>query len=337
MGAKASKSAASQPQVPSNWNAAQMPSQAGKVAIVTGANSGIGYEMALELARKGAEVVLACRNEERSLQAQADIVGQLAASADAGSVKFMQVDVGDLSSVRNFCEEFKKAYSRLDILINNAGIGGGTYTKTVDGYELVFATNYLGHFLLTTQLFYYLKKSAPARVVSVSSFLHCFVHRQAWLSFNENRVMAPNEKTYAQWSNYANTKLYNILFTMELHRRLRAKGITGVTAAACHPGIASTNLFTAPATDNRSCFWKIFFKASTVVPHQSTQMGALPTLYAATGDNVAGGDFFGPGNLGTFFGYPRREEPSKLSRSTKAAWKLWEASEKLAKVNFCFE
>lgn len=225
MGAKASKSAASQPQVPSNWNAAQMPSQAGKVAIVTGANSGIGYEMALELARKGAEVVLACRNEERSLQAQADIVGQLAASADAGSVKFMQVDVGDLSSVRNFCEEFKKAYSRLDILINNAGIGGGTYTKTVDGYELVFATNYLGHFLLTTQLFYYLKKSAPARVVSVSSFLHWY----GALVFDEDNIMASNENEHGQLGTYSVSKLCLLLFTNELDRRLKAAGVNNIT------------------------------------------------------------------------------------------------------------
>ncbi|KAE9308033.1 hypothetical protein PF008_g21081 [Phytophthora fragariae] len=321
------------PQVPAKWEASQIPSQNGKVAVVTGASSGIGYETALQLARKGAHVVLACRDESRGRQTEADLRKELAADSASGTVEYMRLDVSDLSSVRHFSEEFKKTHDQLDLLINNAGIMGGSYALSPDGYERQFATNHLGHFALTAQLLEILTKSAPSRVASVSSF----VHRQAWLRFDATEVMAPNEKAYSQWSNYANTKLYNILFTKELNRRLRGKGIHGVTAVACHPGISSSNLFTAPSSDNRSWFWKIFFKVSTVIPHQSTQMGALPTLYAATGDNVAGGDFFGPGSLGTFFGHPRRETPSKLSQSTKAAWKLWEASEKLASVNFFFK
>ncbi|GMF22658.1 unnamed protein product [Phytophthora lilii] len=321
------------PQVPDKWGVSEIPPQTGKIVVVTGANSGIGFETALQLARKGAHVILACRDESRGRQAEENISKMLAADGAPGTVQFMRLDVSDLGSVRHFSQELKKKHARLDLLINNAGVMGGSYELSPDGYERQFATNHLGHFALTAELFEVIKKSTPARIVSVSSF----VHRQAWLSFDENQIMTPNEKAYAQWTNYANTKLYNILFTIELHRRLRAKEVEGVTAVACHPGFSSSNLFIGPSTSNSSWFWKFFFKISTWLPHQSTQMGALPTLYAATGSEVVGGDFFGPRRFGTLFGFPRRETPSKLSQSTRAAWKVWEASEKLAHLSFLSE
>lgn len=307
-----------------------MPSQSGKVAVVTGANSGIGYETALQLARKGAHVVLACRSESRGKHAAYELKQQLAIENATGSVEFMQLDLSDLSSVQTFSDTFKRAHDRLDLLVNNAGVMGGSYELSADGYERQFATNHLGHFALTAQLFEVIKKSAPARIVNVSSFLH----RQAGLTFNEDKVMAPDKKSYAQWSNYTHTKLYNILFTMELHRRVRAKGMEGIAVVACHPGYTASNLVTAPGASNSSLFWKLFFKLAKILPQQSTQMGALPTLYAATGEAVVSGDFFGPEGLGTIFGYPRLETPSKLSQSTTAAWKLWESSEKLAQMEF---
>ncbi|RLN58821.1 hypothetical protein BBJ28_00025057, partial [Nothophytophthora sp. Chile5] len=165
-------SADTRPQVPDNWDATQMSSQKGKVAIVTGANSGIGYETALELARHGAHVVLACRNEARGQRAEANIREILASTPDAGTVEFKQVDVSDLSSVKTFSEEFTKAHDRLDLLINNAGVMAVPYAKTVDGYERQFATNHLGHFALTAQLFPLLKQSASSRVVNTSSHGH---------------------------------------------------------------------------------------------------------------------------------------------------------------------
>ncbi|ETO59096.1 hypothetical protein F444_08841 [Phytophthora nicotianae P1976] len=237
MGINVSKSTISHPQVRSNWVATDM-SQKGEVVIVTGANSGIGYEMALELARKGAHVILACRNEERGLNAQADIQEVLATTPDPGSVKCMQVDMGDLTSVRKFCEEFNKIHDRLDLLINNAGIGGSTYTKTVDGYELIFATNYLGHFALTAQLFETLKNSAPSRIVSVSSFLHWY---GTWVC-DENKIMANSSKEHGQIGTYSISKLCLLLFMTELDRRLKTTGIENVTAAAAHPGYCDTGL-----------------------------------------------------------------------------------------------
>ncbi|KAE9308032.1 hypothetical protein PF008_g21080 [Phytophthora fragariae] len=329
MGAKTSKSATLQPQVPSNWNATQMPSQVGKVAIVTGANSGIGFEMALELARKGANVVLACRNEERGLKAQADIVEQLATSTDAGSVKFMQVDMGDLNSVRNFCDEFKKTHSRLDILINNAGIGGGTYTKTADGYELVFATNYLGHFVLTAQLFELLKTSASSRVVSVGSFLHWY---GAWV-FDEDNIMASSEKEHGQLGTYSVSKLCLLLFTNELDRRLKAAEIDNVIAAAAHPGYRNTKIMKKTAEANSSWYWWMMYRTSALFPPQSAPKGALSALYAATADGVKGGDYYGPKYF-DIYGYPIREDPSSVSRSETAAAKLWAYSEELTQAKF---
>ncbi|RLN55468.1 hypothetical protein BBJ28_00026174, partial [Nothophytophthora sp. Chile5] len=165
-------SANTRPQVPNHWDATQISSQKGKVAIVTGANSGIGYETALQLARHGAHVVLACRNEARGQQAEANIREILASTSDAGTVEFKQVDVSDLSSVQSFSEEFMKTHHRLDLLVNNAGVMAVPYSKTVDGYERQFATNHLGHFALTAQLFSLLKQSASSRVVNTSSYVH---------------------------------------------------------------------------------------------------------------------------------------------------------------------
>ncbi|KAE8985827.1 hypothetical protein PF005_g21009 [Phytophthora fragariae] len=307
MGAKTSKSATLQPQVPSNWNATQMPSQVGKVAIVTGANSGIGFEMALELARKGANVVLACRNEERGLKAQADIV----------------------EHVRNFCDEFKKTHSRLDILINNAGIGGGTYTKTADGYELVFATNYLGHFVLTAQLFELLKTSASSRVVSVGSFLHWY---GAWV-FDEDNIMASSEKEHGQLGTYSVSKLCLLLFTNELDRRLKAAEIDNVIAAAAHPGYRNTKIMKKTAEANSSWYWWMMYRTSALFPPQSAPKGALSALYAATADGVKGGDYYGPKYFDVY-GYPIREDPSSVSRSETAAAKLWAYSEELTQAKF---
>ncbi|KAI9998442.1 hypothetical protein PInf_002829 [Phytophthora infestans] len=308
-----------------------MPSQKDKVAIVTGANSGIGFEMALELARKGANVILACRNQERGLHAQADINKNIATTPDSGSVNFMQVDMGDLTSVRSFCEEFKKTHERLDLLINNAGIGGGTYTKTVDGYELIFATNYLGHFAMTAQLFDMLKKSALSRVVSVSSFLHWY----GTLVFDEDNIMAKSSKEHGQVRTYSISKLCLLLFTVELDRRLKAAGIENITAAAAHPGYCDTKIMKKTAETNSSWFWWLNIHVYGMFPPQSAPKGALSALYASTADGVKGGDFYGPKYL-EVYGHPVREEPAKLSKSETVASKLWAYSEELTQLKFDF-
>ncbi|RLN97893.1 hypothetical protein BBJ28_00014600, partial [Nothophytophthora sp. Chile5] len=317
---------ANRQEVPDKWDASFMTSQKGKLAVVTGANSGIGYEAALELARKGAHVVLACRSEAKGREAEANIRELIASTAGAGTVEYMQLDVSDLSSVKTFAEEFKQTHDRLDVLINNAGVLGGPYTLSVDGYERQFATNHLGPFALTAQLFDVLKQSAPSRVVNVSSALARQVK-----SFDEDEMM-PTEKTYSQFQAYKTTKLCNLLFTMELSRRMEAGEVKGVAVVACHPGLTTTNLEVAPAASS-NWFWTTLYKVSGLIPRQNAQMGALPTLYAATGSDVKSSDYFGPKHFGTF-GHPVREDPSELSKSEVSATQLWALSEKLVHLSF---
>ncbi|TMW63699.1 hypothetical protein Poli38472_002640 [Pythium oligandrum] len=314
--------------VPVKWDATRIQSLHDKLAIVTGANSGIGYETALELARKGARVVLACRHEGRGNEAVKKLQEALAETPGAGPVEFMQLDVSDMSSVKRFSDEFKKTHDRLDMLINNAGVMAIPYAETVDGFEAQFATNHLGHFVLTAQLFDLLQASAPSRIVNVSSV----AHRTA-LTFNEDNIM-PRKEKYDQWQAYAISKLSNILFTKELARRFEANGITGVTAAVCHPGSTDTNLISAP-TEKSGWLWSTTWKFARALPiYQTAPMGALPTLYAATAPGVKNGQYFGPRGFQALWGYPALEEPTKQAKSESAAQKLWELSERLTNTPF---
>ncbi|KAI9920658.1 hypothetical protein PsorP6_001053 [Peronosclerospora sorghi] len=316
------------PRVPPKWTALQIPSQKGKVAIVTGANSGIGYETALELARKGAHVVLGCRNEERGRAAERTLQQTLSSDSEAGKVEFVPLNLGDLRSVQKFAVEITKTHPHVHLLINNAGIMGGAYGLSVDGYERQFATNHLGHFALTAHLFPLLKQTPDSRIVNVSSLMH----RKA-STWNEDEIMVTSEDHYQEMKNYSMTKLSNILFTHELARRMRAAGIEGVKAVACHPGITATSLATASAANSRGWWWWVIYKVTDLMPRQSCAMGSLPTLYAATGKDVASGNFFGPQHF-QIFGYPVREDPSELSKSTSGATKLWTLSEKLTRLSF---
>jgi NAD(P)-dependent dehydrogenase (short-subunit alcohol dehydrogenase family) len=319
------------PAVLDAWDVSLIPSLKGKVAIVTGANSGLGYETALQLALKGAHVVLACRNEAKGREAEAKLNNQLAVQAEPGrgSVEFLQLDVSDLTSVRQFVEAFKRAHNLLDLLLNNAGVMGGSFALSTDGYERMFATNHLGHFLLTAQLFDLLKASASSRVVNVSSGLH----KKGEASFNEDEIMVTSEDKFGQVQTYGQTKLCNILFTVELDRRLKAAGIDNVTAVACHPGYVATNLGANMAANNNNWVYWLLIRIVTLLPGgKSPEMGAMPTLYAATGKEVAGGDYIGPKNRST--GSPARHEPAELCKSESAAKKLWAFSEKLANVTF---
>ncbi|EEY55161.1 glycoside hydrolase, putative [Phytophthora infestans T30-4] len=299
--------------VPEKWDAHKISSQKGKIAVVTGANSGIGYETALELARNGAHVILAYRNEIRGREAESRLRETLASTPETGTVEFMKLDA---------------KYKRLDLLINNAGVAGGDFTLSEDGYELLFATNHLGHFALTARLFALIKSSTPSRIVNVSSQ----VHRQPKV-FDEDEIMLNDAEKYSPMQNYGVTKLYNIMFAKELNRRMKANGVEGVTAAACHPGLSVSGLTSKTASASSSWLWWLFYKVAVYFPSQSAQMGALSTLYAAVGDAVEGGDYFGPNYLG-LYGHPIREAPSGLSDAKDAAAKLWAFSEKLAKLAF---
>ncbi|EEY55159.1 retinol dehydrogenase, putative [Phytophthora infestans T30-4] len=320
------------PAIPDDWGVSQILSLKGKVAMVTGANSGLGYETASQLARKGAHVVLACRDEANGLAAAAALDELLGTEPERGSVQFLQLDVSDLKSVREFAKSFKRGHDRLDLLINNAGVMGGSYALSVDGYERLFATNHLGHFALTSQLFELLKQSTAARVVNVSSGLH----KRGEASFDEDEIMVTTEDKFGQIQTYGKTKLCNILFTMELDRRIQAARIENVMAVSCHPGYVATNLGANMAAANTNWLYWLVIKLMTLLPGgKSPEMGALPTLYAATGNEVVGGDYIGPKDRST--GSPARHMPSELCNSESAAKKLWAFSEKLANLTFVVE
>jgi NAD(P)-dependent dehydrogenase (short-subunit alcohol dehydrogenase family) len=323
------------PQVPAKWTAAQIASQKGKTVIVTGANSGIGFETALELARKGADVVLACRNEGRGKEAETKLREALAATPEAGKVEFKMLDVSDLGSVSKFADEFKATHDRLDLLINNAGVMAVPYAKTVDGYERQFATNHLGHFALTAQLFPLLKQSTPSRVVNVSSLAHLSARLERFTS--GNGIMRSDDKGYSPPEVYSESKLCNLLFTFELDRRIRAQKVAGVTAAASHPGFTATNLMVSPASEG-GWFSRVLWRIGGVMPLlQDAPTGALPTLYAATGPGVEGKDYYGPGNYFEIWGTPKRVQAKATAHDETAAHNLWEESERLAKVKFDVE
>jgi NAD(P)-dependent dehydrogenase (short-subunit alcohol dehydrogenase family) len=289
----------------SKWTAADLPSQAGRTIVVTGANSGIGLVAARELARSGANVVLAVRNAEKGAAAAAQI---------GHGVKVRPLDLASLSSVRDFAAAWD---GPLDVLINNAGVMAPPLTRTADGFELQFGTNHLGHFALTGLLL----GRITDRIVTVSSGAH---------RIGKIRMDDLNwEQRYQRWPAYGQSKLANLLFTFELQRRLAASG-SSLRAVAAHPGYAATNLqsHTASIQD------KIMAVLNKVIA-QRADMGALPTLYAATQD-IPGGSYVGPDGVGEQRGHPKLVGCTPAARDEAVAAQLWERSEALTGVAFAF-
>jgi NAD(P)-dependent dehydrogenase (short-subunit alcohol dehydrogenase family) len=295
----------------SNWTAENMPDLTGKIAIVTGANSGIGYEMARALARKEATVILACRNKDKGEAA----VRQIAQEHPEAKAELMQLDLSDLASVHRFADEYTSHYDRLDILINNAGIMATPFGKTADGFELQFGTNHLGHFTLTGLLLDPIIHTPRARVITVSSGGHRFVE----IDFDNLN----GEKGYDRQRAYAQSKLANLLFTYELQRRFEGAGVDTIAVAA-HPGWTVTNL---------QAHWRMLRVLNPFIGQKPT-MGALPTLYAATAPDVQGGDYYGPGGWQGLRGYPTKVQSSDSSYDTAVAAKLWTVSEELTGVRY---
>jgi NAD(P)-dependent dehydrogenase (short-subunit alcohol dehydrogenase family) len=298
-----------------NWNTENIPNQKGRVVIVTGSSSGIGYETARVLANKQASVIIAVRNLEKGNKALAKIIQQ---SQDA-DLKVMELDLANLASVKNFAENFNKNYSRLDLLINNAGVMIPPYAKTTDGFELQFGTNHLGHFALTGQLLELLISTENSRIVNVSSGAHNFGN----LDFDD---LNWEKRTYAKWTAYGDSKLANLYFTYELDRKLKKNGIKTLVTAS-HPGWTATEL-QRTAGDVMKYLNGIFA--------QDITMGALPTLRAATEEGLKGSEYFGPGGFMEVKGYPVKVESNDLSKDQAIAQKLWEVSEKLTTVKFEF-
>jgi NAD(P)-dependent dehydrogenase (short-subunit alcohol dehydrogenase family) len=292
------------------WTVKDMPEQSGKVAIVTGANSGIGYEEARALAAKGAQVVMACRNQEKGAAA----FQQICEEHPDAMVDLMQLDLADLTSVRQFADRFTSRYDRLNILINNAGVMAvPELRRTADGFEMQFGTNHLGHFALTGLLLDTLMRTPNARVVTVSSN----AHRMGRMKFDNLNA----ERSYSRWLAYGESKVANLLFTYELQRRLEAAG-ADVIAVAAHPGWTATNL------QGNARLIRFFNPLFGMQPEQ----GALPTLYAATAPDVKGGSYYGPDGRNERRGYPTRLESNRLSHDQAVAKRLWEVSENLTGI-----
>ncbi|HEV2873871.1 MAG TPA: oxidoreductase [Thermoleophilaceae bacterium] len=285
--------------------------------MVTGANSGLGLVTARELARKGARVVLACRNTQKGESA----LREVEAAAPGAQLELEELDLARLDSVREFAERFGAGHQGLDLLINNAGVMATPRRSTADGFELQFGTNHLGHFALTAQLIGEMEGREDARVVALSSG----AHRIGRIAFDN----LAGDRRYFRWRAYGQSKLANLLFALELDRRLRAAGST-VKSMAAHPGYAATNLqFAGPPGLDAAVM-----KVSNRVIAQSDDMGALPTLYAATEPGLEGGTFCGPDGFMEQRGHPKPVAPNKAARDREVARRLWEVSEEMTGVRF---
>ncbi|TWT01471.1 oxidoreductase [Planomicrobium sp. CPCC 101079] len=290
----------------------------GKTAIVTGGNSGIGLEAVKVFAERGARVILAVRNEEKGRAAREDILHD----SPQAYIDVMKLDLADLSTVRAFAAQFKSRFDSLDLLVNNAGVMTPPLSKTKDGFELQFGSNHLGHFALTGLLLPLLTKTPDSRIVTVSSL----AHKGAAMDF-EN---LDGSKGYKAMKFYGQSKLANLLFAMELDKRLKAHGFS-TKSFACHPGISATNLFKFGKRDAPEILKKV---ANRLL--QPPAMGALPTIYAATESSLNGGEYIGPDGKGQRKGFPAIDTPHSSANNEAASKKLWEISEELTGVKFDF-
>jgi NAD(P)-dependent dehydrogenase (short-subunit alcohol dehydrogenase family) len=299
------------------WNTADVPDQSGRAAIVTGANTGIGYEAAAALARAGGHVVLAVRNLEKGNAALARIV----AASPTADVTLQELDLSSLASVRRAAGALRKKYQRIDLLINNAGVMWTPKQLTADGFELQFGTNHLGHFALTGLVLDRLLPVRGSRVVTVSSMGHRI---RAAIHFEDLQW----ERRYDRIGAYGQAKLANLLFTYELQRRLAAKSAPTVAVAA-HPGGSNTEL-----ARNLPAIFKPAISVLGPLVFQSAAMGALPTLRAATDPGVEGGQYYGPDGIGEQRGHPKVVSSSAQSHDEELASRLWTVSEELTGVSF---
>jgi NAD(P)-dependent dehydrogenase (short-subunit alcohol dehydrogenase family) len=302
------------------WTAGDIPDQSGRVAVVTGANSGLGLATARELARAGAGVVLACRSEEKARGAMDSIRGAVP-SAD---LTIATLDLADLESVRAFARARVAAGVPLDLLINNAGIMAAPRRPTAQGFESHLGTNHLGHFALAGLLLESLLKAPAPRVVTVSSTMH----RGGKIEFDDLN----GERKYRRWGAYSQSKLANLMFCFELQRRATEAG-SALLSLAAHPGYAATNLQSA-APDR--LYERAYMWIGNRLFAQSADMGAEPTLYAATLPGLPGGTYVGPGGPGEQRGHPKGVTAAGKAYDAQAWRRLWEVSEELTGVHYEF-
>jgi NAD(P)-dependent dehydrogenase (short-subunit alcohol dehydrogenase family) len=303
------------------WTADDIPDQTGRVALVTGANSGLGFQTTRALARKGATVLMGCRNQAKG----ADALTRVEQEQPSGTVELLELDLADLGSVRRAAGSVCDRHTRLDLLVNNAGVMAIPYRTTADGFEMQFGTNHLGHFALTGLLIDRLLEANGSRVVNVSSN----AHRMGRVNFDDLH----GRSRYRKWRAYGQSKLANLLFTRELQRRLTLNGASTIAAAA-HPGYSATHLqAVGPEMAGASVMGRLSQLGNRLIA-QSDEMGALPQLYAATAPDVAGGEYFGPDGIGEIRGHPERVKTSAAARDNVAALRLWQVSEDLTGIRY---
>jgi NAD(P)-dependent dehydrogenase (short-subunit alcohol dehydrogenase family) len=319
----------------SQWTENDVPDQSGRVAVITGANTGIGFDTARVLLQRGARVVLACRDLDKARAAAERMV----AAADTPGmepartrVEVARLDLASLDSIRQAADELPSRHARIDLLINNAGVMDTPYGTTRDGFELQFGINHLGHFALTGLLLERLCQTPGSRIVTVSSLNH----RQGTINFDDLQ----STRKYRRETAYSQSKLANLMFTFELQRRLaQAQALTqaagsdgGSTCAlAAHPGFAKTELNRSLSPVTRAAYRPLIWLLG-----QGSRMGALPTLRAAADPAAEGGNYYGPGGRFQAKGYPVQVGTSDSARDSEAQQRLWHESERLTGVAYPF-
>ena len=293
-----------------NWTTASIPSQKGKTFLVTGANSGLGLGTSKVLAKKGAKVIMTARN----LQKGEDAITELKNEVPHADVELMQLDLADLSAVRDFTQAFKSKFEKLDVLINNAGVMMPVKRgETRQGFELQFGTNHIGHFVLTLDLLDILEQTPQSRIVVLSSLVAKM--GKAAIYWDDMQF----EKSYDKMAAYSQSKLANMMFAMELHHRLEEKDSATISLMA-HPGYTATNL---------QQHMGVTGSVMNFLLAQKLEMGILPTLRAATDVDAKGGEYYGPANMANWRGYPVINEPNRAALNRKITKRLWKASEDL--------
>lgn len=296
------------------WGVKDIPDQAGRVAIITGASSGIGFETARALAGKNATVVMAVRDKRKGERALKDILNE----NPNAHLEIMHLDLADLMSIKDFADNYLKKFERLDLLINNAGVMIPPYSKTKDGFELQFGTNHLGHFALTGLLLGLILKTNDSRIVNVSSG----AHRYGNINFDD---LNWKKRKYLKWRSYGDSKIANLYFTYELRDKLKKIGTRTIVTSA-HPGISISEL------QRHSKFVKIL----TRIFGMKSEQGALPILRAAVDSDAENGDYFGPDGWRELKGYPKKVRSNRRSQDKEIAKKLWKLSETLTDVKYQF-
>lgn len=290
--------------------------QKGKIAIVTGANIGLGYETTIGLAKKEIKVIMACRNMDKAEAAKTEILKQV----PTADLEIMKLDLNSLQSVRDFVKEFTTKYDRLDLLIENAGIMIPPFSKTEDGFESQMGVNYFGHFLLTNLLFPTLKNTKEARIITLSSI----AHKRGRIDFDNLNA----EKGYSKMGAYGQSKLACLMFAYELDRRIKVANLDMIALSA-HPGASNTNL----GQHIPKLVTTLLMPLMSIFTH-GVANASLPTLYAALGDDINGGEYFGPTGFNEMKGKPGKVSSLPHSHDEQVAKKLWEESEKLTGKEF---